>query len=471
MKWIIPAAIALCAGPAFAQEAPAEDVMVVLDASGSMWGRIGDRTKIDIVREAYGNLITKWEANSTRSGLIVYGHRRKGDCSDIELMSRPGQSDAQSLGRTVNKLNPKGKTPLGAAVKLAADELRFTENKATVVLLSDGLETCGVQTCELARNLEELGIDFTAHVIGLGLSQADQDQLRCLAIETGGEFLNAGSADQLEDAFQQVTDLTGFSFQGLLADTGEAVPDVSWVLRNEAGEDVASAETDGSSLTLEALVDYSLPPGAYTITAMSGDYAGSSNFSVPADERTVYVRLFPDVPATTLTYQAPIRAGTSFEVSWVGKGGDDDTISIVPKGGSWDSATDLTYVRSGNPVTLKAPGAAGLYDLLYLNNDRELNREDARITVEVVETTYSLEPTEPIWAGNTFSVRWRGPGAEGDMIAIGPRTSSTDDYSNLRWIDDDDVVELRAPDEPGEYELRYFGDGYELRFVQPVIVQ
>lgn len=44
----------LAAGPALA----VENVMLVLDASGSMWGQIDGRSKIEIAREATGKVVS-----------------------------------------------------------------------------------------------------------------------------------------------------------------------------------------------------------------------------------------------------------------------------------------------------------------------------------------------------------------------------------------------------------------------------
>ena len=47
-----------------------------------------------------------------------------------------------------------GKTPLTAAVKQAAEALKYTEDKATVILITDGLETCEADPCALGKELE-----------------------------------------------------------------------------------------------------------------------------------------------------------------------------------------------------------------------------------------------------------------------------------------------------------------------------
>lgn len=449
-----------------------EQFMVVLDASGSMWGQIEGRTKIDIVRDAYGKMVKTWDDRPIESGLIAYGHRRKGDCSDIELLSKVGQSDSKSLGRAVHKLTPKGKTPLGAAVRLAAEELKYTEKKATVILLSDGIETCGVDPCQLGLDLESLGVDFTAHVVGLDIkSDEDKTQLQCLAENTGGQFLTAQTADQLDDALLSTTQpLKGLKFQGLLADTGEPASYMIWEVSDPLGK--LTFETNSATLNLSDFPEGGLGDGDYTITGRAENYTGSTQFSLPSKKPIIHVRLFPDIPTTTLTPVSEIYAGNEFGLEWVGEGYKEDRIAIVPVGGDASSALDIVKITSGHIVTLKAPHQPGLYEVIYLNNAYENNRVDARQPITVAETPYVLDVEGGvIRAGQSFTISWRGPGLDADMIAIGPRTSGSDDYTSLSWIENAPRVTLTAPDIAGEYELRYYGDGYVLQYVQPVLVQ
>ncbi len=57
---------------------PAARVIMVLDASGSMWGQIQGKTKIEIARAAIAELLANWNP-SIDLGLIAYGHRKKGE--------------------------------------------------------------------------------------------------------------------------------------------------------------------------------------------------------------------------------------------------------------------------------------------------------------------------------------------------------------------------------------------------------
>ncbi len=186
------------ASPAAASSEPARMVLV-LDGSGSMWGQIDGTAKIAIAKEVMADIIDQIPADF-QTGLIVYGHRRKGDCQDIEMLMPVAPHNPADMKVKVQAISPKGKTPLSEAVRQAAQALRYTEERATVVLVSDGLETCDIDPCELAAELAMSGVDFTVHVIGFDISKEDQGRLRCLADKTGGLFLTAGSAGALRDA-------------------------------------------------------------------------------------------------------------------------------------------------------------------------------------------------------------------------------------------------------------------------------
>lgn len=195
----------LCASAA-AVEVGREDTgraILVLDASGSMWGKVGEKTKVEIARESIKQLLDAWNPD-IELGLMAYGHRREGDCNDIELVLPVERQNPQTVIKAVNRLNAKGKTPLSAAVKQAAEALRYTTDRATVILVSDGVETCGLDPCKVAEELEKSGVAFTAHVIGFDLKKEETSKLRCLADGTGGMFLEAADAASLTKALTTV---------------------------------------------------------------------------------------------------------------------------------------------------------------------------------------------------------------------------------------------------------------------------
>lgn len=179
----------------------AEKTIIVFDASGSMWAQIDGKSRIEIARETIGNVLAAMPVDR-ELGLMVYGHREKGSCTDIELVVPPAAGTAAAISAAVNKISPKGKTPLSAAVKQAAEALKYTEEKATVILITDGLETCDADPCALGNELEKSGVDFTAHVVGFGLTEDEGKKVSCLATNTGGKYIQASDAKSLTEALQ-----------------------------------------------------------------------------------------------------------------------------------------------------------------------------------------------------------------------------------------------------------------------------
>lgn len=174
--------------------------MIVLDGSGSMWGQIGGTAKIEIARDAIGRMLADWPEGRPL-GLMAYGHRREGDCDDIETLLSPGPLDRSTVDAALEDITPRGKTPVGASVRAAANS---AGQNGSVVVVTDGLENCGADLCALGEELAASGTGLTAHVIGFDVEDAD-GQLACLAEATGGRYIAAPDAASLTGALQQVS--------------------------------------------------------------------------------------------------------------------------------------------------------------------------------------------------------------------------------------------------------------------------
>ncbi|RUW84478.1 VWA domain-containing protein [Mesorhizobium sp. M1E.F.Ca.ET.063.01.1.1] len=177
----------------------ANKVIIILDASGSMWAQIDGKPKLEIARESLRTVLQSVPADD-EIGFMAYGHRQKGSCEDIELIVPPQAGSASAISAAADSMKFLGKTPLTAAVKKAAEALRYTEDKATVVLITDGLETCGGDPCALGKELKETGVDFTADVVGFGLTADEGKQIACLAENTGGKYIQASDEKALQEA-------------------------------------------------------------------------------------------------------------------------------------------------------------------------------------------------------------------------------------------------------------------------------
>jgi len=180
------------------------NVLFILDGSGSMWSRLDNVAKIVIAKEKMSGLVQELSADQFNIGLIAYGHRRKGDCDDIEVLAPLGKVDTQTIIKQIQSISPKGKTPITKSITLAAQQLESLEEKTTIVLVSDGEETCEGDPCSYVKTLKDKGINFTMHVVGFDVNEAQKSQLSCIAKAGGGSYFNADSTAGFKKAITAV---------------------------------------------------------------------------------------------------------------------------------------------------------------------------------------------------------------------------------------------------------------------------
>ena len=96
-------------------------LLLILDGSGSMWGRVDGQPKITVAKSAASDALSALPQEIT-AGLMFYGHRRKGDCQDIELVAPLGTARQQMLDQ-LKSVSPKGMTPLTASLIKAGELL------------------------------------------------------------------------------------------------------------------------------------------------------------------------------------------------------------------------------------------------------------------------------------------------------------------------------------------------------------
>lgn len=184
-----------------AQSSPGR-YLFILDGSGSMWQKVENQYKIETAKSVMNQLVGKIP-DKTEVGLIAYGHRKKEDCNDIEVLAPLAPIDRALLTERIKGLNPQGKTPIALSIQAALDLLQKQKQSATIVLVSDGLETCSGDACALVKKARSQGIIISLHVIGFAMEGEDLSALECLAQAGGGQYFPAQNGDQLLDALNK----------------------------------------------------------------------------------------------------------------------------------------------------------------------------------------------------------------------------------------------------------------------------
>ncbi|ROU04145.1 VWA domain-containing protein [Histidinibacterium lentulum] len=431
-----------------AQQRP--NTILVMDGSGSMWGQIDGVNKIVIAREVVSDVLGDFPADQNL-GLTVYGHRTRGDCTDIETVIAPATGTAGQIVEVVNGLNPRGSTPMTDAIIAAAEALRFTEEKATVVLVSDGIETCNPDPCSAMRALEEAGIDFTAHVIGFDVGSDPEAlaQMQCIAEETGGTFTTAANASELTEALAVVVEPEPVSVTGTFTarfDTGETIADpVFWTVTSADGTTLTD-EGAGNPFTLPGMAE-----GSYNVEAFwtVGEMSRETSVSVTGPGDVTAAVVFPAPPQMTdVTFTARIGSADGPVIT------DPVLWEITPAG-------DGTEIDPANPATVSLERGAytvtGYWTVAETEQSQDfvLVDEPREIVLVFEEPLPQATVVAPASApmGATVEVGWTGPAEDNDYIAVS--RPDEDGYVNFTYVQEGNPLDLLMPSEPGSYEVRY----------------
>lgn len=463
----------LPAGPLLAQER----FVLLIDGSGSMWGEVDGEHKIVILRRNLDRLLGELQTDA-EVGLVAFGHREKGNCEDIEEVLSPRPYDAELLGAAIGNIQPKGKTPLSAAVQKAAESLRFTEEKATVVILGDGRESCGMDPCATAEELEATGVDFTVHAIAFDLAdEVGTRQLQCFAHETGGLFLTATDSVELVAALEEVRQevaptpspdwdpapapVAAASSVRLVARdaaTGDPVSGaLQWTLIESATEAVTIIEGGSGTESMD------VAPGTYDIVVQSDDGYGEGRMTVAkAGETELVVEVISTAPAGLVLARDTVPAGEVLAAEWTFAGMRDDLVFIaladMPEN-RYPLDDDRRHVVGESSVArLVVPTTPGAYEVRYFRLSAGGLLHRARF--DVIPSDVAIRGPEEALAGGTVEIEWTGPAAPGDFLFIAPADWDWDAYptdadsrvaaAGLR------ALQLPVPGHPGRHEYRYY---------------
>jgi len=380
-------AVASLAVPLVAQEADSASILIY-DASGSMWGQLdGGISKVEIAREVIGDFFVSRD-NSIPLGVIAYGHNRRGDCSDIEVVANVGINDPVGLSSSLNRLNPRGMTPITDSLSLAASMIPPTAESADIILVTDGLETCEADPCALAAQLAEEGIAIRAHVVGFGLTREEGEVMSCVADATGGLLLTPQTGQELADALRQVAQVepapvpepvaeaffdigpkaeAGHDYRISFRGSAQNVDYAGFTRRGEKAPDVSPSygvlgggDTGNNPFTRTA----PLEPGDYDlILAVTGKgiiarqpievVAPSNGFdaigSVEPDKRFQFTWRGPNQVGQRIVVARPGAAPTDYEGDW---------------GAPFSN-------RQTQTMGLRAPKVPGIYELRYLSGNSQ----------------------------------------------------------------------------------------------------
>lgn len=191
---------------------PSYNVEIILDASGSMAGKVSGKTKMELAKKSISDFSSSLP-DGAKVGLRVYGHKGTNQekdkalsCESSELVYKVSTYNEQQLQNALASFQPTGWTPVAKSLQEAGKDFsgfQGEQNKNIIYLVSDGIETCGGNPVEAAKQLKESGIAPVVNVIGFDVDDEGQKQLQQVASASGGTYASVTNQGELTKEFEK----------------------------------------------------------------------------------------------------------------------------------------------------------------------------------------------------------------------------------------------------------------------------
>jgi len=183
--------------------------VLVIDQSGSM----SQENKMQGAIDAATAFLDNVQPDRDSVGVIAFS----GYQNELSPLKRLSASDITTLKQKIRALRAEGGTEFYNSVRIAANKLRGTSGRRTIIAMTDGIDnsqssgTWFWRTQDLTIDPQEYKDmlqalkenDVTVYAIALG-SELDERHMKTLAKETKGEFYHAPNANQLTDLYRKL---------------------------------------------------------------------------------------------------------------------------------------------------------------------------------------------------------------------------------------------------------------------------
>ncbi len=193
-------------------------ILILLDESSSMiqpW--VGNKEKYkaahDIILNIYDSVIAM--NKNVEFSLRVFGHQhnmQENNCYDTKNEVAFSRSNRTQLDLRLSDIKPRGVTPIAYALSQAAeyDLVDEDHNAYSIILITDGGESCGGDLCEVMRKLIKNKVFFKPYIVGL----EDYPELRkvyaCMGnyLQVTSEGDIPGAVSTIVQSFRPILNIT-----------------------------------------------------------------------------------------------------------------------------------------------------------------------------------------------------------------------------------------------------------------------
>lgn len=191
----------------FSKGQPTNRILFIFDDSYSMYAPWNSNIKIEVAKKIMGEFLDSLKTiHNLELALRCYGHQTfikpTRDCKDtkLEVPFNEASKSAPLIKQRIQKLEPLGTTPIAYSLGESATDFTPCNNcRNIIILITDGIEECGGNPCEVSAQLQKKGIFLRPFVIGVGLDVKFADVFGCM-----GKFYDVSNEANFKDVLNLV---------------------------------------------------------------------------------------------------------------------------------------------------------------------------------------------------------------------------------------------------------------------------
>lgn len=186
---------------------PTNRILFIFDDSYSMYAPWNSNIKIEVAKKVMGNFLDSLKnIPNLELALRCYGHttffKPERNCKDskLEIAFSDAFTNSTKIKQRIQRLEPLGTTPIAYSLGESANDFTPCNNcRNIVILITDGIEECGGNPCQVSIELQKKGIFLRPFVIGVGLDVKFADVFACM-----GKFYDVSNEANFEDVLKLV---------------------------------------------------------------------------------------------------------------------------------------------------------------------------------------------------------------------------------------------------------------------------
>lgn len=144
-------------------------------------------------------------------------------------------AERQAIREAINPLDAVGGTPIADALKQAygyLDASNASQIPSSVILFSDGEESCGGDPCQVVKDRAGLS-RLPIYTIGYMVDKKSEAQLQCIAHYSKGKYVPSPTEETLNDTFDEVRNALTQNCSSDIECRGNSVCEGGWCVESQ----------------------------------------------------------------------------------------------------------------------------------------------------------------------------------------------------------------------------------------------